>query len=121
MSDIFDHIRRVGPAPVTKLTLVNYASERWNAALFLLHDAAVRTNIGWLATLSIWVYDRLTWRLPERWQLVCGVPLAEYTLRHELALARHQARWYAEYASDLQRAMLLATADEDAEALESVA
>lgn len=103
------------------LTIVNGLNARWNQLVHWLHDAAARTGIGWLVTLSIWAYDRLTWRLPERWQLVCGLPMAEYTLRHELELARHQARWYAEYANDLQWVMLLATADEDAEALESVA
>ena len=84
------------------LALANELNWRWNRCIYWLHDAAARTRIGWLVTLSIWAYDRLTWRLPDRWQLVCGVPLAEYTLRHELELARHQSRWYAEYAGDLQ-------------------
>jgi len=92
------------------LTVANALNWRWNSLVYWMHDAATRTGIGWLVSLSIWAYDRLTWRLPERWQLVCGVPLAEYTLRCE--------RWYADYASDLQWAMLLAAADE---ALESVA
>ena len=99
------------------LAAINALNARWNQFVYWLHDAATRTGIGWLVTASIWAYDRLTWRLPDEWQLVCGVPLAEYTLRWELELARHQARWYAEYAADLQLTMLTADADE----LESVA
>ena len=98
------------------LALANELNWRWNRCIYWLHDAAARTRIGWLVTLSIWAYDRLTWRLPDRWQLVCGVPLVEYTLRHELELARHQARWYAEYASDLQWSMLLSESTEPEEA-----
>ena len=84
------------------MTLLNELNARWNRLIYWLHDAATRTGIRWLTTMSIWAYGRLTWRLPERWQLVCGVPFAEYTLRHELEMARHQARWYANYAFDLQ-------------------
>ena len=98
------------------MRLLNAINARWNRLIYWCHDAATRTGIGWLVTLSIWAYDRLTWRLPERWQLVCGLPLVEYTLRHELALARHQARWYAEYASDLQWSMLLSEFTEPEEA-----
>jgi len=36
--------------------------------------------------------------------------------KHELALARHQARWFAEYANDLQLAMLLSEFTEPEEA-----
>ena len=100
------------------LIIANALNWRWNALVYWMHDAATRTNVRWLVTLSIWAYDRLTWRLPAHWQLVCGVPLAEYTLRHELELARHQTRWYAEYAYELQCAALFARADEDAEVLE---
>ena len=85
---------------------INALNARWNGLIYWCHDAAARTGIGWLVTLSIWAYDRLTWRLPERWQLVCGVPLAEYTLRHELEMARHQTRWWAEYACELQLCLL---------------
>jgi hypothetical protein len=98
------------------MTLLNEINWHWNRCIYWMHDTAARTRIGWLVTLSIWAYDRLTWRLPDRWQLVCGVPLVEYTLRHELELARHQARWYAEYANDLQWAMLLAESTEPDEA-----
>ena len=94
------------------LTLVNYVNAQWNRLIYWLHDAATRTNIRWLVRLSVVAYDRLTWRLPDEWQLVCGVPFAEYTLRHELELARHQARWYANYAFGLQCELLFS---EDAE------
>ena len=104
------------------LTIANAINWRWNSLIYWLHDAATRTGIRWLTTMSIWAYDRLMWRLPDRWQLVCGVPLAEYTLRHELELARHQARWYAEYANDLQWSMLLSESKEpeEADVLEAV-
>lgn len=96
------------------LTLVNDINARWNALIYWCHDAATRTNVRWLVSLSVWAYGRLTWRLPARWQLVCGVPLAEYTLRHELELARHQTRWYAEYAYELQLMVLeCGSADDD--------
>lgn len=101
------------------LIIANALNWRWNALVYWMHDAATRTNVRWLVTLSIWAYDRLTWRLPDEWQLVCGVPLAEYTLRCDLELARHQARWFAEYAHDLQWAMLLSEPDE-ADVLEAV-
>lgn len=97
---------------IKMLTLLNGLNARWNSLIYWLHDAAARTGIGWLVTLSIWAYDRMTWRLPERWQLICGVPFAEYTLRHELEMARHQARWYANYAFGLQCELLFS---EDAE------
>lgn len=84
------------------LTLINNLNWRWNSLVFWFHDAATRTNIRWLVTLSVWGYDRLAWRLPDEWQLICGMTVKEYTLRHELELARHQARWYADYAFDLQ-------------------
>jgi hypothetical protein len=100
------------------MRLLNAINARWNRLIYWCHDAATRTGIGWLTSLSVWLYDRYHWRLPDDWQLVCGLPLAEYTLRCELDLARHQARWYAEYAADLQWAMLAA---ERAEELESVA
>jgi|APGre2960657404_1045060.scaffolds.fasta_scaffold114431_1 hypothetical protein len=98
------------------MRLLNAINARWNRLIYWMHDATTRTGIGWLVTASIWAYDRLTWRLPDRWQLVCGTPLVEYTLRHELALARHQARWFAEYANDLQLAMLLSEFTEPEEA-----
>jgi hypothetical protein len=100
------------------MRLLNAINARWNRLIYWMHDAAARTRIGWLTSLSVWLYDRCHWRLPDDWQLVCGIPLAEYTLRQELELARHQARWYAEYAADLQWSMLAA---ERAEELESVA
>ena len=100
------------------LTIANEINWRWNAIIYWFHDAAARTGIGWLTSLSVWVYDRLTWRLPDEWQLVCGVPLTEYTWRHELELSRHPPRRFAEYAYELQCAVLFARADEDAEVLE---
>lgn len=81
---------------------VNYLNVRWNQFVFWFHHASARTDIRWLVTLSIWMFDRLRWELPADWQLINGVPLKEYTLRYELELAQHQTRWFAEYAYDLQ-------------------
>lgn len=52
--------------------------------------------------MSIWAYGRLYWRLSDEWQLICGIPVKEYTLRYELELARRQAAYFANYAYDLQ-------------------
>lgn len=74
-------------------------------------------------SLSIWAYDRLYWRLSEEWQLICGVPFKEYTLRYELELARHQARYFANYAYDLQCRILFAdneTSDAEEQTQEKV-
>lgn len=90
------------------LAMIDSLNWRWNRFVYWLHDAATRTGIRWLVTLSVWAYDRLSWHLPEEWQLVCGVPFREYTLRHELELARHQARWYANCAYELQCRILFA-------------
>jgi hypothetical protein len=80
----------------------NYLNEWWNRAILLFHDASVRTNLRWLVRLSVWAHHRLTWNLPEEWRLVDGMPLREYMLRHELEIARHQIRYFADYASELQ-------------------
>lgn len=84
----------------------NYLNERWNRAVLLFHDASVRTNVRWLVRLSVWAHRRLTWNLPYGWRLVDGIPLNEYRLRHELEIARHQMRYFADYAAELQERLL---------------
>lgn len=84
------------------LTAINYLNAQWNRTIYWFHDVSTRTGIRWLVSLSIWAYDRLSWRLSDEWQLICGVPVKEYTLRYELELARHQTAYFANYAYDLQ-------------------
>lgn len=84
------------------LIIANALNWRWNALVYWCHDAATRTDIRWLVALSIWAYDRLTWRLPDEWQLIGGIPFREYTLQCELELARHQVQYFADYAYELQ-------------------
>jgi hypothetical protein len=84
------------------IRLVNFLNRIWNHLISWFHDASVRTNIRWLVKLSVWAYDRLMWNLPEEWRLINGIPLKEFMLRHELEIAHHQIRYYADYAYDLQ-------------------
>lgn len=81
---------------------VNRLNRIWNSAIMRFHEESVRLDVRWMVTLSIWALDRLTWTLPEEWQLVDGVPLREYRLMRELEIARHQIRYYADYAHELQ-------------------
>jgi hypothetical protein len=80
----------------------NYLNNKWNRAISWFHDVSVRTNIRWLVKLSVWAFDRLMWRLPEEWQMINGMPLKEFMLRHELEIAHHQIRYYCDYAHHLQ-------------------
>lgn len=99
------------------LKAVNYLNDKWNQTIYWFHDASTRTGIRWLVSLSVWAYDRLYWRLSDEWQLVCGVPFKEYTLRYELELAQHQTRYFANYAYDLQ-CYILFSGDETSDAEE---
>lgn len=96
------------------LKAINYVNGSWNRFVFWFHDISTRANVRWLVTLSIWMFDRLNWRLPDRYQLICGVPFEEYMLRHELELARHQSQYWADYAYELQLQILedLASSEE---------
>jgi hypothetical protein len=85
---------------------VNRLNLIWNAAIMRFHDASARLGVQWMVNLSIWALDRLTWTLPEEWQLVDGIPLREYRLMRELEVARHQIGYYADYAHELQRQIL---------------
>ena len=100
------------------LTAINYLNVKWNQIIYWFHHASARTGIGWLVSLSVWAYDRLHWRLSDEWQLICGVPLREYTLRYELELAQHQIRYFANYAYDLQWQIIESEEDERVPAVE---
>ena len=94
------------------MKVANCLNGWWNRSIFWFHDAATRTNIRWLVSLSIWMYDRMFWRLSDDWQLVCGMPLKEYKLRYDLELAQHQIRYYADYAYELQCLILFPEKEE---------
>jgi hypothetical protein len=84
------------------IKLINWVNHKWNQVNFWFHDMATKLDIGWIVSLSIWSYDRMYWRLPEKWQLIGNIPYSEYLLQYELDMAKHQARYYANYAYDLQ-------------------
>jgi len=84
------------------IKIVNCLNDKWNQLVSWFHNASTRTGIKWLIRLSVWVYDRLLWHLSDEWQLVNGITLKEYKLRHELEMAHHKIQYYANYAYDLQ-------------------
>jgi len=86
----------------TPVKTVNRLNRIWNSAIMRFHDESVRLDVRWMVNLSVWALDRLTWTLPEGWQLVDGIPLREYRLTRELEVAQHQIRYYADYAHELQ-------------------
>lgn len=61
------------------------------------------------------MFDYLRWELSEEWQLINGMPLKEYKLRYELELALHQARYFADYAYDLQCLIFFPEESEESE------
>lgn len=95
------------------LKAVNYLNFYWNYFVFWFHHASTRTNIRWLTSLSIWMFDNLRWQLSDDWQLINGMPLKEYKLRYDLELAHHQIRYFADYAYDLQCLVLFPEKEED--------
>lgn len=88
------------------MKIANRLNDLWNRNILLFHDTSVRINVRWLVRLSVWAHRRLTWNLPDEWKLVDGMPLNEYRLLHELKTARHQIRYFADYASELQNQIL---------------
>jgi len=90
------------PRKENPMRTVNRLNRIWNRTILWFHDASVRLEVRWMVTFSIWALDRLTWTLPEDWQLVDGITLREYKLIRELELARHQIRYYMDYAHELQ-------------------
>ena len=82
--------------------LLNYINRKWNQSVFLFHDIATKTNIKFLVKFSIWAHDRMVWQLPERLQLIGGVPVYQLRLERELEIAKHQAEYWNSYAGELQ-------------------
>ena len=81
---------------------LNYINRKWNNTVFLFHDLATKTGIGWIVKLSIWAHDKAIWQLPERLQLIGGVPVYQLRLERELEIAKHQAEYWNSYAGELQ-------------------
>tara|TARA_R100000008_G_scaffold4041_1_gene2659 strand:+ start:20 stop:349 length:330 start_codon:yes stop_codon:yes gene_type:complete len=84
---------------------LNYVNRKWNNTVFLFHDIATKTRVGWLVKLSIWAHDRMFWELPEKMQLIDGVPVSELRLQRELELANHQIKYWVDYATELQTSL----------------
>ena len=81
------------------MRLINWANSRWNNFIFFVHDITTRMGIG---HTSVWLFDNMTWRLPEKWQLIAGKTHEQYLLEHELYMAQHQAQYYANLAYEYQ-------------------
>ena len=81
------------------MRLINWVNSRWNNFIFLIHDITTRMGIG---HTSVWLFDNMTWTLPEKWQLVAGKTHEQYLLEHELYIARHQVQYYANLAYEYQ-------------------
>jgi len=86
--------------------VLNYINRKWNGKVFLFHDMATKTKISFLVKLSIWAHDKMVWELPERLQLVGGIPVREHRLSRELELANHQIQYWMNYATDLQSELI---------------
>jgi len=84
------------------IRLLNWFNRTWNKSVFRFHDVATRTNINFMVKFSIWAHDKLIWELPERLQLISGIPVSEHRLMQELEVARHQMRYFMDYAEELQ-------------------
>tara|TARA_Y100001963_G_scaffold136450_1_gene199108 strand:+ start:2422 stop:2754 length:333 start_codon:yes stop_codon:yes gene_type:complete len=85
---------------------LNYVNRKWNNSIFLFHDLATKTKVSLLVKLSIWAHDKMIWELPERLQLVGGIPVREHMLSRELELANHQIQYWMSYATDLQSELI---------------
>ena len=81
------------------MRLINWVNSRWNNFIFLIHDITTRMGIG---HTSVWLFDNMTWTLPEKWQLIAGKTHEQYLLEHELYIARHQVQYYANLAYEYQ-------------------
>ena len=81
---------------------INFINRKWNSSVFLFHDLATKTNISFLVKFSIWAHDKMVWQLPERLQLIGGVPVYQLRLERELEIAKHQAEYWNSYAGELQ-------------------
>tara|TARA_R100000908_G_C3734380_1_gene132750 strand:- start:843 stop:1055 length:213 start_codon:yes stop_codon:yes gene_type:complete len=48
----------------------------------------------------------MVWELPERLQLISGIPVSEHKLLRELDLANHQIEYWLGYATELQSSLM---------------
>ncbi|HAI44818.1 MAG TPA: hypothetical protein DCM40_45390 [Maribacter sp.] len=63
----------------------------------------------------------MIWELPERVQLIGGIPVSEHRLQRELDLANHQVQYWMDYAGELQTELFSMIPDnEEHEELELV-
>jgi len=63
----------------------------------------------------------MIWELPERVQLIGGIPVSEHRLQRELDLANHQVQYWMDYAGELQTELFSMIPDnEEQEELELV-
>ena len=69
---------------VNMYRVINFINRKWNSSIFLFHDLATKSNINFLVKFSIWAHDRMIWELPERVQLIGGIPVSEQRLQREL-------------------------------------
>jgi len=91
------------------LKLTNWVNHKWNNIIFWIHDVTTRMGIG---HTSVWLFDNLTWTLPQKWQLIAGKTHEQYMLEHELYIAQHQVQYYANLAYDYQWVILDAMVDD---------
>lgn len=92
------------------IILINWINRRWNNFIFYLHDLTAKCGIG---HTTVWLYDNLTWTLPEKWERIGGKSTEQYMLEHELNIALHQAQYYANLAYEYQWVILDAMSPEE--------
>tara|TARA_B100000579_G_scaffold438049_1_gene471443 strand:- start:18536 stop:18868 length:333 start_codon:yes stop_codon:yes gene_type:complete len=99
------------------MKFLNWINSKWNNFIFYIHDLTAKWGIG---HTTVWLYDNLTWTLPEKWQMIAGKTNEQYLLEHELYIARHQAQYYANLAYEYQGAWLEAILPEEEEVEEVI-
>ena len=85
------------------ITLINWLNRKWNNFIFFIHDLTAKWGIG---HTTVWLYDNLTWTLPEKWERIGGKSIEQYMLEHELHIAQHQVKYYANLAYEYQWAFI---------------
>ena len=90
------------------LRTINWLNRKWNNIIFWIHDLSAKWGVG---HSTVWLYDKATWDLPAKWQLLGDKTYDQYLMEHELYIARHQVNYYANLAYDLQWTILDALED----------
>lgn len=85
-------------------SMLGFINFKWNCFVGWIHDVSAKWGIG---HTTVWFYDTFTWSLPNKWQLIGGVPYHEYLLRCELDTAQHQIRYYSNIAYELWLTQLI--------------